>query len=162
MSEIVTPATLPSAKRYHWLNTIVGVLDGAFYLTVEEQFAVAHIIGKLLDALRIPDRSVPAHLPMPVVQEMFASYYSIQLEETTKSFRPVRPITSADCVSSIEAWRSALEDMVTTAYPDLSTEERMLLAKVLNDLLAAIGVPNRAPAYFPDAVLKAHRELDDF
>jgi len=147
-------------ERHHWLNTIVGVLDSAFHLTLDEQFAVSSIVNKLLAALRIPERGAAQVLPMPVVQEAHASYYSTSM--ATEDGRVVRGATSLDCVTSLETWRSALEDMVVTAYPDLSAEERILLAKVLSDLLAAIGVPNRAAMFFPDAVLKAHREIGDY
>lgn len=150
------------ATRAHWLNTIVGLLDSSFYLTPEEQFAATRIVTKLLATLNIPDRSTPAVLPMPVVQEVYANYYSTALETTQAGVRRVvRPVDEDDCVTSLEAWRSALESMFISAYPDLTAPERIILAKVIGDLLAAIGVPNRVAAYFPDMVLKAHREIDD-
>lgn len=148
--------------REHWLNTIVGVLDSAFYLTEEEQFAVASIVSRLLTTLRIPERDAAAVLPMPVVQEAHAGVYSTQLASAAAGVRrPVRRVNEFDCATSLEAWRTGMENMFTIAYPNLEPGERILLSKVLNDLLAAIGVPTRVAAYFPDAVLRAHREIAD-
>lgn len=152
----------PQVTREAWLNTLVGILDSSFYLTYEEQFACAKIVRSLLTKLRIPERGQPKYLPMPVVQEVYAHFYSTALESSLSGLpRPARRAHEDDCVTSLEAWRSALENMVVQAYPDLSAHERMLLAKVLNDLLAAIGIPDRAASHFPDAVLRAHREIDD-
>ena len=142
-----------------WLNTIVGILDSAFGLTDDEQFAVTSIVKKLLTALDIPDREIPASLPMPIVQEMYNGYYSQVLDSSIR--RPARAVTSADCVTSLEAWVNALENMILTAYPNLDAEEVLLLAKVLHDLLAAIGVPNRAAWFFPSSVVAAHREISE-
>jgi hypothetical protein len=36
----------------------------------------------------------------------------------------------------------------------------LLVTKVMTDLLAVIGVPQRAAAFFPDAVAHAYREID--
>lgn len=159
---LLEPAALPTPARHHWVNTLVGLLDGAFYLSPEEQYAVTGILSKLLGALRVPGRAAPTQLPMPVIQELHAGYYSTGLDAALLSARPVRPVTPLDCVTSAEAWRCALETMVIDTYPDLSADERMLLAKVLSDVLAALGVPNRAPAYLPDAVLHSAREIDDY
>lgn len=151
-----------TVTRDHWLNTVVGLLDSSFYLSMEEQYAAAHIVSALLSKLAIPERGEPAVLPMPVVQEVYANYYSTALETSLSGVsRVVRPTSDSDCVTSLEAWRSGLESMFISAYPNLTAAERMLLAKVINDLLAAIGVPNRAASHFPDMVLRAHREIED-
>ena len=149
-------------ERHHWLNTIVGVLDAAFHLTDEEQYAVSNIVHKLLSQLRIPERGAPRDVPVPVAQELHSGLYSLQLESRRSTHAGgVRPVNEYDCVASIEAWRSALVGMIGSSYPDLALEERLLLTKVMTDLLAAIGVPNRAAAHFPPAVIDAHRNLDN-
>lgn len=146
----------------HWLNTIVGLIDASFYLSPEEQYASTLIVSNLLGKLRIPERGRPQVIPMPVVQEMHAHYYSTALATVNSGLpRPTRYANQEDCVTSLEAWRSALEGMVIQAYPDLSADERLLLAKVLQDWLAAVGIPNRAASFLPSSVLKAHREIDD-
>lgn len=148
--------------RDHWLNTVVGLLDSSFYLTMEEQYAAAHIVSALLAKLAIPERGEPVVLPMPVVQEVHANFYSTALDTSLSGVsRVVRATSDNDCVTSLEAWRSGLESMFVSAYPDMSAAERMLLAKVINDLLAAIGVPQRAASHFPEMVLRAHREIED-
>lgn len=158
----VSSTRTPAVTREHWLNTLVGILDSSFYLTYEEQFACTRILSTLLEKLNIPERGNPKYLPMPVVQEAYAHFYSTALESSLSGLpRPARPAGDDDCVTSLEAWRSALESMFTQAYPDLDGRERMLLAKVLHDLLAAIGIPDRAASHFPDSVIRAHREIDD-
>lgn len=149
-------------ERHHWLNTFVGVLDAAFHLSDEEQFAVTDIVNRLLRQLRIPERGRPETLPIPLAQEVHASLYSLQLEGRRHSRLDPhhRAVNGDDCVASLEAWRAAMVDMLTVAYPDLEVEERLLLSKTTTDLLAAIGVPNRAAAHFPPAVINAHRNLD--
>jgi hypothetical protein len=54
---------MTTPERYHWINVMVGVLDGAFHLTDNEQFRVIEIVSKLLERLHIPERSVPATRP---------------------------------------------------------------------------------------------------
>ncbi len=148
--------------RDHWLNTVVGLIDASFYLSPEEQYASTKIITGLLDRLNIPDRGQPLVIPMPVVQEMHANYYSTALDTVNSGLpRQTRFVNNQDCVTSLEAWRSALEGMILQAYPDLSGDQRLLLAKVLNDWLAAVGIPNRAASFLPAQVLRAHRDLDD-
>lgn len=153
---------MSSPARHHWLNTIVGILDSAFFLTDEEQFAVADIVQKVLATLRIPERGVPAILPVPIAQEAYAGYYSIALTgpRTSGVVRTVRPVTDHDVVISIEAWREAIVGMFTTAYPDLTSDERLMLTKVFHDLLAAIGAPQRAASFVPEVVIEAYRDVD--
>ena len=152
-----------TATRDHWVNTVVGVLDSAFYLSPEEQLAAAQIVTALLNKLHIPARGIPKTLPMPLVQEVHANYYSTALEAVLSGRdRSIRAVSGNDCYTSLEAWRTGIESMFALAYPDLTGPERMLLAKVVNDLLAAIGVPNRAASYFPEMVLRAHKEIGEY
>lgn len=157
-----TAEVTQTPQRYHWLNVLVGVLDGAFHLTDDEQYGVANVVRGLLDRLRIPERGVPTTLPLAVVQEMYSGLYSQQIDSshTQGTYREVRPVVAEDAVVSLEAWRLAVEDLILTAYPDLDVTERLLLTKTITDLLAAIGVPNRAAAHFPPAVVDAHHKLD--
>lgn len=149
-------------ERYHWLNTIVGILDQAYHLTDEEQVHVLDIVNRLLDRLDIPDRSEPVVIPTPLAMEMSSGYYSTQLAGPRESglVRPVRQTAHADMVVSVEAWCESLLSMLTTAYADLDSYERIGTAKILADLLDAIGVPDRAAAFFPDDLLRVAREVD--
>lgn len=150
------------AERHHWLNTIVGLLDAAFRLTDEEQFFTFDIVARLLDSLDIPFRSEPDELPSAVLLEVSSSMFSVQLSSPRDSglARPVRQVSHGDMVVSVEAWRNALLGLLTTAYPDLDPTERMVAAKVFDDLLVAIGVPHRAAVFFPDEVVRAYSTTD--
>lgn len=146
------------AERHHWLNTIVGVLDSAFWLNDEEQYFTIDIVARLLDSLGVPDRSDPDRLPPAVALEVSSGYYTVQLNSPRDSglARPPRAVTQTDMVVSVNAWNQALMSMLTTAYPDLEPVERVVSSKVFTDLLVAIGVPERAAAYFPDDVIRAY------
>lgn len=150
------------AAQHHWLNTIVGILDSAFFLTDEEQFAVAGIVQQVLRALRIPERGTPLVMPVPVSQEASNGYYSLALSGPRESgvVRAVRPATEHDVVVSIETWREAIVGLFLTAYPDINADERLLLTKTFHDLLAAIGAPQRAAAFLPDVVQEAYRAVE--
>lgn len=150
------------ADRHHWLNALVGTLDAAFRLSEEEQFHVLGIISELMDALDIPFRADPEKLPSAVAHEITSGMFAKQLSAPRSSglVRPVRPVSSADIVVSVEAWRTALLNMLLTAYPDLSPAERMMTTKVFDDLLAALGVPERLATFFPGEVVAAYRECD--
>lgn len=148
-------------ERHHWLNVFVGVLDDAFHLTEEEQFGVSVVSSRLLDSLNIPHRGVPATLPLPVVQEMHSGLYSMKLSRAAGlPPRPVRVATPEDSVVAVEVWRDALEGMILTAYPDLEAPDRLRLAKAVTDLLAAIGVPQRAASHFPPSVVSSYNKAD--
>jgi hypothetical protein len=54
----------------------------------------------------------------------------------------------------------ALLGMLLSAYPDITGVERLLAMKILTDLLAGIGVPNRAAAAFPDDLIRLYQQLD--
>jgi hypothetical protein len=157
-TENMTRATKSTAQRHHWLNTIVGILDAAFHLSEEEQFQVITVVRQVLEALRIPERGAAHSLPAPVALEIASAYYTVQLSHARNSgaVRPVRQAQAGDMVVSAEAWRDAIVGMISSAYPDLAPEERLFTAKVVADLLAALGVPYRAAAFFPDAVVRAY------
>lgn len=146
------------AERHHWLNTYVGVLDGAFWLSDEEQYFTSDIIVRLLDSLCIPERGNPKELSPPVALEVASGYYTVQLSSPRDSGlqRSPRPVHESDIIVSVEAWSQALLALITTAYPDLEPIERLVTTKVLSDLLIAIGVPGRAAAFFPDDVVRAY------
>jgi hypothetical protein len=150
--------TKSSLQRHHWLNTIVGILDAAFHLSEEEQFQVITVVRQMLEALRIPDRGAAHSLPAPVALELASGYYTIQLSHARNSgaLRPVRQARSSDMVVSAEAWRDSIVGMITSAYPELAPEEHLFCAKIVADLLAALGVPERAAAFFPDTVVRAY------
>jgi hypothetical protein len=150
------------AERHHWLNALVGTLDAAFRLTEDEQFFVLDIVSRLLDSLDIPFRGEPAQLPATVAQEAASGLYSEQLAAPRDSglIRPVRPVNGSDMVVSVGAWRNALLGMLLTAYPGLEPVEKMVAAQVLDDLLAAVGVPDRRATFFPTEVVAAYRDYD--
>jgi hypothetical protein len=151
------------AERHHWLNTIVAILDGAFYLTEEEQALTISIVNRLLTGLRIPDRAEPGRLPAAVALEVTSGFYTVQLYSNRDSgmIRPVRMVTANDLVVPVEAWAQALLGLILSAYPGLDPAERMISTKVFTDLLTGIGVPHRAAAYFPDDVARAYRSQNN-
>ena len=156
-----TPAST-QVHRYHWINTFTGFLDAALHLTEEEQSQVMIITGNLLDMLNIPTRGEAAFLPNPVALEVSCSFYTTLLNSPRDSGRrrPVRVHADNELVVSIEAWRDALVGMLTTAYPDLRPEERMVATRVMHDMLAGLGVPDRAASHFPDSVIRVARQTD--
>jgi hypothetical protein len=152
---------MTTVERHHWLNTYAGILDTAFYLSDEELFAVTQIVQKTLNLLRIPERGAPAALPAALSHEVQAGYYTHALQSRDTGVpRPVRHATENDCVASLEAWREALLTMLTTAYPDLGVEERLIVTKVFTDLLSNLGVPQRSAASHPDMVINAYLQVD--
>lgn len=150
-------------ERAHWINVFVGILDTSFFLSEEEQFAVSDIVRRLFQRLGIPERGEPKELAIPLVQELYSNLYSVHLEGPRQSGvqRQVRGTLPGDSVTSLEAWRIMFEEIILVGYPDLTLEERLLMTTVLTDLLAAIGVPNRAASVIPDAVVRVHRLLED-
>jgi hypothetical protein len=151
-------ANMRQPRRHDWLNTYLGVLDAAFHLTEEEQFQVLVILRRLLKALQVPQRGVPVELPPAVVLELTSRFYTVGRSKPSDVGlqRRVRAISKGDLVASVEAWRDALLHMLITAYPDMDAAERLTAAKVFEDVLTALGVPNRAAAYLPDDVIRAH------
>ena len=144
-------------QRHHWLNTYLGILDSVFFLSEEEQYHTIKIISSLLEAIKIPERGTPVLIPASVAVEAKNSYYSISLDARQKSNfeRHPRILDNGDLMVSIDAWRDSLLNMLTTAYPELEPEEKILCAKIFTELLVALGLPNRAAAYFPDDVVRA-------
>ena len=144
-------------QRHHWLNTYLGILDSVFFLSEEEQYHTIKIISSLLEAIKIPERGTPVLIPASVAVEAKNSYYSISLDARQKSNFERHPmiIDNSDLMVSIDAWRDSLLNMLTTAYPELEPEEKILSAKIFTELLVALGLPNRAAAYFPDDVVRA-------
>jgi hypothetical protein len=149
-------------QRHDWLNAIVGTLDVAFHLTGDEQYLVSSIVAQLLDGLNIPDRGRPGTLPAAVAAEVSAGVYSQQLATPRDHAmtRAVRAAQGHDIVVSLETWREALLGMLLTAYPEIAGMERLLAMKILTELLAGIGVPNRAAAAFPDDLIRLYQQLD--
>lgn len=150
-------------ERYHWINTIVGLLDAAFYLSEEEQFLVLDIVNRLLVSLRVPERGAVTELPPALALEVKAGFYTSTLSGPRESGveRPVRPVGNNDVVVSVESWRQAFLDMLVMAYPDIDPFERIATTKVLTDVLVALGVPERKAAFYPDAVVRAYQEGPD-
>jgi len=144
-------------ERHHWINTYLGILDSVFFLSDEEQYHTIKIVTSLLTALNVPERGLPVLVPASVAVEAKNSYYSISLDARQKSSfeRHPRVLESNDITVSIDAWRDSLLNMLVTAYPDFQAEEKILAAKIFTELLEALGLPNRAAAYFPDDVVRA-------
>lgn len=154
-----TPAPAAPVERHHWLNTIVGLLDVAFHLSDEEQFYTSDIVARLLDSLHIPERESSGELPPALALEVASGFYTMQLNSHRDSgvVRPIRAVAAGDVPVSLETWREAVLTMITTAYV-LNPLERLVATKVLTDLLAAIGVPERHAAFFPDSVVRAYKD----
>lgn len=149
-------------ERYHWLNTIVGVLDVAFHLGDTEQFHVIDIVNTLLSRLHIPERGAPVVLPAPLSAEISAGVYGRLLSlSPADRVRPVRPVEAGDCQVSVESWRMALLSMLLDAHPDLTPLEQVAAAKVFTDLLLAIGVPSRVAFHLPEEVIASHLSAGD-
>lgn len=148
-------------ERHHWLNTIVGVIDAAWNLTAEEQFHAIRIVSGVLQQMLIPDRGEPREVPIPLALEVGGGFYSAQLTSTLDSGieRSVRPLRAGDQTVPLDVWRDALVGLVTTSYPDLEPLERVWLTRAFDDLLAALGVTERAPVFLPEDVVRLAREL---
>lgn len=151
----------PRAQRYHWINTIVGILDQAYHLDDVERVHVIDIVGRLLEQLNIPDREEPFAIPAPLALEISDGVYSSLLNaDRDASIYEPRLATYDDIIVSVEAWTAALLSLITTAYPDLSPEESIVTASILSKMLDAIGIPARAAAFFPDFAVRQSREID--
>ena len=147
-----------SIHRSTWVNTLVGLIDSSFLLTEPELFFCTEAIVQLLNQLQIPQRSTPLALPSALVLELEASMFSNQIHGPRDAGvqRVSREATAGDVVVSLQVWRQTLLNNLTTAYPDLNPFERMMAAKVFDDLLSGIGVPDRVAQYLPDDVVRAH------
>lgn len=151
-------------ERHHWLNTFIGILDAAFHLTEIEQAHLIAIFRDLLVAVRVPERGAPEELPAALALEVTSNFFTISLAGPRDSgvSRPVRPVAQGDVVVSLEAWRTALVGMLTVAYPDMLPAERLLADRVFTDVLAGIGVPQRAAEFLPGDVVRTYRSLPEF
>jgi hypothetical protein len=149
-------------QRYHWLNTIVGVIDQSLHLDDEERIRVVEIVSRLLDSLDIPGREDPTSIPAPLALEISSGIYSSLLSGGREAgfAYEARYADQLDIVVSVESWCAAILAMITTAYPDITGPERLVAATVLTQMFDAIGVPDRAATFFPDDVVRISREID--
>jgi hypothetical protein len=134
------------------------MLDTAFQLSDEELFFTSQIVKRLLEALRVPERGVPAQIPAIVALEAESGVISEMINGVRSAGVPrmVRSVTPQDSAVTLEAWRQALLSMIVGAYPDLEPLEVAVATEILDELLSALGVPGRAALYFPDEVIRAH------
>lgn len=137
--------------RDQWVHTFMGIIDSAFELTDEEQLVTADTLRSLFSALRIPDRGSPREVPMPLLLEITSRFYTTYLRNTAKETDRPQPRAAGpgELLAPIEAWRSALANIIFLAYPDLSPEERLATDKILTDLLGALGVSRRRANFLP-------------
>ena len=147
-------------KRHHWVNTIIGILDSVFILTEVEQFGAIDAVNKMLGKLNIPERGHAFLIPASVAMEAESSYYTINMDnyQNGSQSRTPRVIISGDAVVSLDSWRDMFMNMITTSYPDLLPEEKLLLSSMFNTLLLSLGIPERAATYFPDDVVRAWKQ----
>jgi hypothetical protein len=143
-------------ERYHWVNMYLGILDGAFTLTEEEQHDIIKEIKLLLDRLNIPKRSNPIEIPSALALEVRASFYTNLLNKNIKRGNEANLDQENILKVSIEAWRDPFLNWLILAYPDLDGEERIIAANTFEKLLKNLRLPNRVPYYLPDDVIKAH------
>lgn len=129
----------------------MGIIDSAFELTDQELLVAADALRSLFTALQIPDRGSPREVPMPLLLEITSRFYTTYLRETANGSTPPEPraVTSGELIAPVEAWRSALANLIFLAYPDLSPEERLATDKILTDLLGALGVSRRRAKFLP-------------
>jgi hypothetical protein len=76
-------------------------------------------------------------------------------QDAGRKRRP-RKVSQGDLVASVEAWRDVLLRMLLIAYPDMDAAERLTAARVFEEVLTALGIPNRAAMFLPDDVVRAH------
>lgn len=146
-----------SPRRHHWVNTLVGVLDASFALTVEEQFYATVAVTRLLDTLDIPGRGEPLELPAALAAETSAGVFgaAMAFDRPMVAAAALRPgMVTVDLAD----WRDALCRMLFRAYPDLRPEERLYAVKAFDEVLVALGLPNRAPVFIPEDVVSAYGE----
>lgn len=147
-----------SPQRHHWINTLVGVIDGAFHLSDEELLLTATIFGDLLNRVNIPGRGDPDEIPAALALEVSAGVYSSGLAPRRPQLsRSRQPHPNAVAVR-LEDWRDALSRMLFRAYPGLRPEERLFTVKILDELLLALGLPHRQPCHLPEDVVSVYGE----
>ena len=146
-------------ERHTWLNTLVGILDAAFSLSEEELYFTTVIVKQLLEGLRIPERGGAGSIvPTAVAQEAHAGVFSTLVNTSRDAglFKEPRGVEAGDTIVTLEAWRQALLGLITTGFPDLEPVEVVWATSTIDELLLGLGVPNRAAAYFPAEVVRAH------
>jgi len=120
---------------------------------------VVDIITRVLDQVRIPGRGVPTVIPAALSMELHGGYYTIQLvSRADGQRRGPRPHLEGELRAAVEDWRDALVGMLCVAYPDLDPTERLLLTKRFDDLLVALGLPDRGSSHLPDDVVVTYRD----
>lgn len=144
-------------ERHHWVSTIVGILDGAFALTDEEQFLTAAIVRGLLDRLDIPGRGQAAELPVAVTLEATGGVFSSQLAAGRPVLR-TRSRVATHVNVALEDWRDMVCRMIFRAYPNLAPEERFFAVTTIDEMLMSLGLPDRAPAFIPADVVSVYSE----
>lgn len=149
------------ADRNVWINTFVGIIHTSFTLTDEEQYLTITILSKMFKAVNVPDRSQPKQLPAAIALEVNTGFYSRQTVASSEysQTRSARKLQQGDLVASVESWRQALLNMILSAYPDITPDEKLFISKILNDLLVGLGLPMRAALYFPEDVVRAYQDL---
>jgi hypothetical protein len=145
-----------NVERHHWVNTTLGMIDATWHLTDAEKVQVAAIIARVLDVLDIPGRGQPTVIPMPLMMEASAGFYSMQVNTTAQaaSIRPIRAIVDGDLTFPPDVWRASITTLFTSAYPDLEPLERVFLDSTIGDLLDAIGVDTRAAQFVSEDVAR--------
>lgn len=149
----------PRYLRHHWVNALVGVLDGAFYLTQEEQYFAAASLTRMFDTIGLAGLGDPQEVPAALVLEKEGGFYSQQMASGRNGpLRPVRASAAGDIGVPLEDWRDALCRMLFRAYPDLAPAARLYVTATFDELLAALGLPDRASSHLPSDVVSAYRE----
>lgn len=152
-----SPSERRPVQRHHWLNAIVGYLDDAFALTEAEKLTAVAMLSDLLDFLQIPERGEPSARPPMLDAELAGQLYSRRLL-TERPSRPSRPVQAGDHVVPAQAWRNTIAAALQTGYPDLGPLDRIAIARTLDPLLEALGVPNRACRFLPHDTVIAARD----
>lgn len=149
----VEPYRNVAIRREHWATMLTGMLDSAFGLTDEEQLGVMAAVNHLLEFLDIPGRGDPVDVPVQLALEAQTGLYSARLGSGAPRFP--RHSSDGGYVLPVNTWRVAIQRLFQVAYPDIDPLETILMAKVINDLLAAIGLPDRAAVFTPDHVWRS-------
>lgn len=148
-------------SRDVWCATFVGMVDVGFRLDEDEFDQASRIVGRLLEALRIPGRASVLALPAAVRFEQEAGLFSraAAARRAAGAFDRRDPGELPADAPGPDAWVVAFLSMLTAAYPDLRGEELEVAASCFTDLLAALSAGGRVPVAFPEDVLRANRTL---
>ncbi len=140
-------------RKEHWSAMLTGMLDYAFGLDDAEQLGVLTVANQILDFLNIPDRGDPVEVPIQLATEAETGRYSARLGSGAP--RVVRTAADGGHILPISTWRVAIQRLFQAAYPDLDPLELLMAAKLLDDLLLALGLPDRAAVFTPDHVWRS-------